>query len=162
MRYFFKAVGFQNSYVDEALTYYKKFLMRDYAPKPFRGVVQMLLELGTQATVLGITTSNIMANIETGLGENMEYFNSDLIFTKDHPDFKSKSNALKMAMTKLGIHAEDMLYVGDQPFDFEAAESVGVRFLGVAYGWGITEEDDKFPVVDTVKGIARYILDDHK
>ena len=53
---------------------------------------------------------------------------------------------------------EKLIYVGDQPADWLAAREAGVNFLGVSYGWGISKEDKEFPVVDSVKGIAEYLL----
>ena len=88
----------------------------------------------------------------------MNYFDPGLIFCKDDSDL-SKAAAISGAMKKAQTSPAETLYVGDQLPDWEAAKAAGTNFLGVTYGWGISEADrDKFPIVPDVGGIAAYIL----
>jgi phosphoglycolate phosphatase-like HAD superfamily hydrolase len=51
----------------------------------------------------------------------------------------------------------ELLYVGDQRQDFDAAARAGTRFLGVSYGWGIDATDRDFDTVGTPLAIAAYV-----
>jgi phosphoglycolate phosphatase-like HAD superfamily hydrolase len=51
-----------------------------------------------------------------------------------------------------------VLYVGDQPKDFAAAQAAGAQFLGVTFGWGIAKADLRFPTVDTMAQLERELL----
>jgi phosphoglycolate phosphatase-like HAD superfamily hydrolase len=160
MNFFFQAVGFPSRYADLAFEQYKQTFMRDYMPKPFPRVGEMLSKLAAEGLKLGIVTSNVRSNIDSALGANMRFFHPRGIFTKDDAVSDSKNEALLQVARSLRIDIIETFYVGDQPADWMAAKEAGVNFLGVAYGWGISEEDKQFPVVSSVMGIAEYILND--
>jgi phosphoglycolate phosphatase len=54
----------------------------------------------------------------------------------DYPLEEAKPNPLAMrrAADRIGLRAEDCLYVGDHPMDLECAKSSGARFVGVTTG----------------------------
>jgi phosphoglycolate phosphatase-like HAD superfamily hydrolase len=118
----------------------------------------MLRTLTSAGLPLGIVTSNVRANIESALGRNMRFFRPDCILTKDAADWDSKADALIAATKRLNAAITTILYVGDQPADWLAAKEAGARFLGVSYGWGISQQDKEFPVVKNVMDIAEYVL----
>lgn len=158
MKFFFLAVGFPEKYSDLAFSQYKEVFMRDYAPKLFPQVEEMLSLLSTSGFKLGIVTSNVRANTDTALGSNMRFFNPDCIFTMEDSNSSSKKDTLISIAIKLDIDITKLIYIGDQPSDWMAAREAGVNFLGVSYGWGISKKDKEFPVVDNVMGIAEYLL----
>ena len=158
MKYFFMAVGFPEEFAEKANQQYQKVFMQAYAPAPFPGVYEMLrgLHNGRQ---LGIVTSNVRSNVVEALGLSVEFFRPDCIYSKDELAGVSKSQAIASAMRKCQGSPGETIYVGDQPADWDAANAAGVKFLGVAYGWGISKEDKDFPVVGEVREIYRYISD---
>ena len=158
MKFFFEAVGFPSHYADMAFAQYKETFLRDYAPKPFPEIGEMLSKLASEGFILGIVTSNVRSNLDKALGASMSFFRTELIFTKDDSSSDSKTDALLSTARKLGVDVGKIIYVGDQPADWIAAKEAGVRFLGVTYGWGISAEDSEFPVVRSVMGIAERIL----
>lgn len=158
MLHFFKAVGFPAEHAVKATRQYNEIFMREYAPKVFPHVDDMLLKLSQAGMKSGIVTSNIKDNVEAALGSNMRFFDKRAIFTKDNTGVDSKADALSSISKNLATNIEEIIYVGDQPADFRAAKSAGVTFLGVSYGWGISKEDKEFPVVNKVMEIAEYIL----
>lgn len=159
MKFFFQAVGFPSDYADLATAQYNETFIRDYAPKPFPEVAQMLSILATSGLPLGIVTSNVRSNIDSALGSSMRFFRPDCIFTKDHPAQDSKAEALRSAAKKMDVLTNEMAYVGDQPADWTAARQAGVRFLGVTYGWGISDDDEEFPFVTSVMAIADHFVE---
>jgi len=52
------------------------------------------------------------------------------------PRFASKSEATQHLLVTSRIDPEQCVLIGDSPDDAEAAASTGVRFIGVAYGYG--------------------------
>jgi phosphoglycolate phosphatase len=162
MKYFFEAVGFPSKYADLAFLQYKETFIRDYSPKPFPQIDEMLFRLTSAGLRLGIVTSNVRANVDAALGLNMRFFHPECIFTKEDTVIDSKVDAILSAAKNLGVNIIEVIYVGDQPSDWIAAKEAGANFLGVTYGWGISDEDKDFSTVDKVMGIAEYILDKAK
>jgi phosphoglycolate phosphatase len=158
MKCFFEAVGFPADYADRAVAQYNQFFMRDYAPKPFPGVYELLSKLASEGLTLGMATANVRANVDSALAESMRFFHPQCIFTKDSSGAGTKTEALRAAARLLRVDTAETMYVGDQPADWVAAREAGARFLGVTYGWGICEDDDEFPVVNDVLGIAEHVL----
>ena len=158
MSFFFQAVGFSEKYAEMAFLQYKEVFMHDYVPKPFSQIDEMLSALYSAGFNLGIVTSNVRANIEAALGFNMRLFNPKCIFTMENSDSLPKKDALFSIAKQLTIDIGTLIYIGDQPADWLAAQEAGANFLGVSYGWGISKEDKEFPVVDSPKGIAEYLL----
>src|SRR5262249_16325331 len=119
---------------------------------------EMLFTLVSARLKLGIVTSNVRSNVDAALGPNMSFFNPECIITKDDFVSDSKKDALFSAAKRLNGDIIGTIYVGDQPADWIAAREAGINFLGVTYGWGISEQDKEFPVVKTVMAVADYIL----
>lgn len=159
MNFFFQAVGFPKKYADLAFLQYKEFFMRDYAPKPFPQTDKMLSLLFSAGFKLGIVTSNVRANVDVALSSNMRFFDPECIFTMEDSVSSSKKDVLISMARKLDIDIIKIIYIGDQPSDWIAAQEACMKFLGVTYGWGISREDKEFPAVDTVMGIVDYLLD---
>ena len=158
MKYFFEAVGFPSEYADKAVIQYDEVFVRDYSPKLFAQVGNMLTSLSQHNFKLGIITANVSTNLEAALGPSMEFFNPGCIFTNKDSTNLSKANALHAVGRKLNVSGANILYVGDQVADYLAAKEAGARFLGVIYGWGISAEDKDFPTVSKVMDIAQYLL----
>jgi phosphoglycolate phosphatase-like HAD superfamily hydrolase len=158
MIYFFKAVGFPLEYAEKATLQYNEIFLRDYTPKPFPDVDNMLSKLAKAGLKLGIVTSNVRANVDAALGSCMHFFAKKAVLAKDEIEGGSKADALLFVAEKLNTDIKNVIYVGDQPADFIAAEEAGAKFLGVIYGWGISKGDKQLSTVDNVIGIADYIL----
>jgi len=157
MKYFFMAVGFPEQFAEKANREYQEIFMRDYAPAPFPGVAWTLRALHDAGQQMGIVTSNVRANVVEALGDNMKFLNVNCIYCKDDIVGLSKSEAIVSAMDNFQVSRLETIYIGDQPADWDAAKTAGVTFLGVSYGWGISEGDTGFPVVTHVCDIYRYI-----
>ncbi|MDD5634875.1 MAG: HAD hydrolase-like protein [Candidatus Omnitrophica bacterium] len=158
MSFFFKAVGFPEKYAEMAFLQYKEVFMRDYSPKPFLKIEEMLLKLSSSGFNLGIVTSNVRTNIDKAIGPSMRFFNQKCIFTMESSKSSSKKEALLLIAKELSVDISTLIYVGDQPSDWREAQTAGANFLGVSYGWGISKEDNEFPVVDSPNGVVDYLL----
>ena len=154
---FFKAVGFPDHLAGRADDDYRRIFMTDYAPQPFPVIHETLRELHDQGFVLGIVTSNVRANVVTPLAASMPFFRSDCVLAKDSFAPFSKATAIEKVVARCGVPKDCVTYVGDQPADADAAKAAGVEFLGAAYGWGISGNED-FPSVRRPEDIARYFV----
>jgi pyrophosphatase PpaX len=70
---------------------------------------------------------------------------------KPHPD------PLLLALERLGARPADAAYVGDSPFDMQAAKAAGVYAIGVS--WGRIHAADKLADADVVIHSAQELLD---
>jgi phosphoglycolate phosphatase len=159
MKYFFTAVGFPNDLAERADADYQREFAHKYGPKPFPGVDLMLSQIASAGLSLGFVTANTLSNVASGLGGLMKHFHPKCRFTKDDPRGLSKPEALLAGAAEQGIAPQNVIYVGDQPRDAEAAREAGTQFLGVTYGWGIGDEDTHFPLVTSPAEVARYVIE---
>jgi len=157
MEYFFLAVGFGSESAKKADVRYKETFHATYKPAPFPRVHETLKALHDDGIRMGIVTSNVKANVVAALGGSIDCFHADCIFSKDRTGDVPKSKAIASAMKVLQVSPAETIYVGDQRPDWQAAKDAGVDFLGVAYGWGLSDEDKDIPIVGEVSEIYRYI-----
>ena len=152
MRYFFLAVGFPEDFAERAVADYEREFIQRYRPKLFAGVSKTLNTLNIGGLKLGLVTSNKRSNVVPVHGDAMQYFEESCLFFFDrYPEPKTKSWSLAEGARLLHLERQACVYVGDQPADAIAAHEAGVRFLGVTYGWGISQDDKQY---DTVKSIT--------
>ena len=145
MRNFFLAVGFPKYLVDRAVADYERDFSQHYRPKAFPGVDQMLRTLQTAGVQLGLITSNTRENVTPALSNSMTLFDERCLFFFDkYRILKTKAWSLAEGMRVLEISSDDCVYVGDQPEDARAASEAGIQFLGVTYGWGISDRDRQY------------------
>jgi phosphoglycolate phosphatase-like HAD superfamily hydrolase len=162
MRYFFLAVGFPEPLAARAVTQYETEFMQRYKPKAFPGVKNVLTALHRAGVKLGLVTSNTRDNVVPALGEAMQCFEKNSLFFYDrYPEPKAKSWCLIEGARLLGLDTQSCVYVGDQPVDAAAAREAGCRFLGITYGWGITQEDKQFETVRRIEEITEKLLPLH-
>ncbi len=157
MKEFFIAVGFPEQFAEKANKQYQEIFMRRYAPAPFPHVYSLLRSLHDAGLWLGIVTSNVKANIDEALGPSMRFFRPECIYTDDEVAGAAKSDAITSAMRKMQVPPSETIYVGDQRSDWAAARAANVNFLGVAYGWGISEDDTEFPIARDVSDVRKYL-----
>jgi phosphoglycolate phosphatase-like HAD superfamily hydrolase len=162
MRYFFLAVGFSEDFAARAVADYEREFIQRYRPKLFAGVSKMLKTLQTAGLKLGLVTSNTSANVVPALGNAMQYFEESCLFFFDrYSEPKTKSWCLAEGARLLGFDPRTYVYVGDQPADAAAARKAGVRFLGVTYGWGITQDDQQYETAKSIMDISDKLMGLH-
>ena len=158
MKYFLMAVGFPERQAERADADYQREFMEKYHPAPFPSVQEMLFRLHEAGLILGLVTSNVRANIEKSMGETWKLFDPKLCFTFDHPNHVTKAAALGAGLRQLGLLPYQVLFVGDQISDIQAAREAGVPFLGVTFGWGISADDMELSLVNSPAQIQEYVL----
>jgi phosphoglycolate phosphatase-like HAD superfamily hydrolase len=162
MRYFFLAVGFPDDLTARAVADYQKEFFQRYRPKLFAGTGKMLKTLQNAGLKLGIVTSNTRGNVFPVLGDAMQYFDESCLFFFDrYPEPKTKSWCLDEGARLLHLAPQDCVYVGDQPADAVAAREARVYFLGVTYGWGISQDDKQYETANSVLEISDKLIGLH-
>lgn len=122
--------------------------------KPIKGIKNLLTELKKQGKTLGIVSSNSSESIQKFLEVNsLEIF--DFIYTNSK--VFGKSSSLKKLFKEYNCGKDDIIYIGDEVRDVEAARKVGIKVISVT--WGVnTKEKLKSCSPDFIVDEPREIL----
>lgn len=101
----------------------------------FPGVPEMLADLERMGAELAIVSSNTEANVRRALGPDAARIRRMACGAS----LFGKAKRLRAVMRSAGCGTGDVLYVGDEIRDHEAAAEVGCAFGAVA--WGYTRAD---------------------
>ena len=107
--------------------------------KPVSGLKEILREIkslvlpdGRQGYKMGILSSNSTDNVNKFLkAEDMDFF--DFVLTSSR--FWGKNHGLKKLILQKGYAPQDILYIGDETRDIEAARKSGIRVAAVTWGY---------------------------
>lgn len=121
------------------------------ATLPYAGIVEMLSELRARGFPMHLATNKRLAPtrlIIDFLGWN-DFFSSIYALDCYQPRLSDKGELLQRLLMEQDIRADVALYIGDKFEDGIAAESNGLAFLGVKWGYGDFEEGGKWLIVDS-------------
>jgi len=79
---------------------------------------------------------------------------------QDVPAFKPDPRGLQMALERLGVDADDAIYIGDTVIDAEAAANANMRFIGVLTGPTTAAEFEpceKLTLLERVNDLPNYL-----
>ncbi len=108
--------------------------------QPTEGLEEILLELKKWCKGIGILTSNSSDNVMEFLtNHDLNIF--DFITTTSK--IWSKNTQLKELIRKHGFKPEEVLYIGDETRDIEAAQKAGVKVAAVTWGYNTSEALEK-------------------
>ncbi len=101
--------------------------------KPIPGIFEALYLLKNKDIKLGILTSNSQENVKGFLERNemTTLFN----FIDAGATLFGKSKAIKNFLKKEGVQPEQVIYVGDETRDIEAAKKVKIKVIAVSWGF---------------------------
>ncbi len=99
--------------------------------KPFDELEKVLPQLSQRYT-LGIVTSNDPANVKKFLIKHkLDYFD----FVYSDGSLFGKGKVIKDLLHKYNYSPEDVMYVGDEVRDIDAAKSAGIKIVSVSWGF---------------------------
>ncbi|MEB3830974.1 HAD-IA family hydrolase [Phormidium sp. CCY1219] len=105
--------------------------------KPIAGIIDVLADLKSKGYPLGIVTSNSQDNVKTFL------HNYDLheVFSFVHSGSTlfGKSKVIKKFLRQEKFLPEEVIYVGDETRDIEAAKNTRVQVIAVSWGFNSKE-----------------------
>ncbi len=104
--------------------------------KPYPGVEKMLSSLSKKYYV-GILTSNTVENVNHFLkNHNLTEYISDI---RSEFQLFGKHTSLKKIISKKKINKADIIYIGDETRDIEAANKTKIKSIAVS--WGFNSEE---------------------
>ncbi len=126
----------------EMIISYREYneLYHDKKIKKFQGCKEALEEIKKSGLTLAVATSKLRTICERGL-KILEIDNlmSEIIGAEDTEKHKPHGDPILFAAKKLGFKPRECAYVGDAPFDIQAAKDANVTAIGVS--WGFFEKD---------------------
>ncbi len=102
---------------------------------PYPGVKQTLRQLQDQRVQLALCTNKPRRHTELILGAlELRHFFEAIACGDDLPQRKPDPTPLLQIAMQLGVHAEQMVMVGDGAQDVESGQRAGCHTVGVSYG----------------------------
>lgn len=143
---------------------YREFYNKDgiFQCELYDGIREMCESLSAKYTLF-VTTSKPTCYAERILEKLkiIDYFKEISGSEKDKPD-SSKSQVVNYVISKYNLNKKGCLLIGDTKFDGEGANETGIDFFAVSYGFGKTEEIEKFNPVrifDNPIDIVNYFME---
>ena len=103
--------------------------------KPYYGITEMLADLKNR----GVKTAVVTNKMHSAATDIVEHFFGNLIdFTVGQVDGmaqKPQPDSIYLALEKLGVSKENVVYVGDSEVDCITAQNAGVPCIGVTWGF---------------------------
>ena len=109
--------------------------------REFPGVEESLARLGSAGIKVAVVTSKRRLSVEMALKNfpGLRNVVDRFVTLEDTTEHKPNPEPLLRALELLGVPKERAAYVGDSPFDVEAAKAAGLA--NVAVSWGAFSED---------------------
>jgi len=100
--------------------------------QPLPGMPEALRELQALGFSLGIITSNTELNVQIFLrSHELELFD----FVRCSSKLLGKARMIRSVIRRQHVRAADILFVGDETRDIEAAKKAGIRIAAVTWGY---------------------------
>jgi pyrophosphatase PpaX len=121
------------------------------------GMDAVLDELKDRGHRLGIVTAKRRATVDLAFARIPIEHLFDTVVGGDETDrHKPDPAPLRLALDRLGASPADAVYVGDSPFDMQAAKAAGLHAIGVS--WGRIHGPDRLTDADVVIHSAEELL----
>lgn len=100
---------------------------------PVTGIQEALIELKCQGNQLGIITSNSQDNVQLFLENNQ--LDSLFSFICSGTTIFGKNKVINSVLTQENLHLSDVIYVGDETRDIDAAKKSKIQVIAVSWGF---------------------------
>ena len=130
----------------------------------YPGIENLITRLDANKIPWGVVTNRKLAFIPQILKQFNLYDNAHCIVGSDSTPYRKPHPApLHYAAEKLGVAAEDCIYVGDFPTDIEAGKAANMTTIAVSWGYhdGLQSLQAAQPthLVDSTAALAELISD---
>jgi phosphoglycolate phosphatase-like HAD superfamily hydrolase len=116
----------------------KKELNKDIkVVRPIQGMKEALLDLKDQGNQLGIITSNSQDNVQLFLENN--HLDTIFSFICSGTTIFGKNKVINSVLIQKNINLSDVIYVGDETRDIEAAKKSNIQVIAVSWGFNSQE-----------------------
>ena len=122
------------------------------------GMDVVLDELRDRGHRLGVVTAKRRATVDLAFARiPIEHLFETVVGGDETSEHKPHPAPLLLALERMGAAPQEAAYVGDSPFDMQAAKAGGLRAIGVS--WGRIHHHDKLTDADVVIHAAQELLD---
>ena len=122
------------------------------------GMDVVLDELRDRGHRLGVVTAKRRRTVDLAFARiPIEHLFETVVGGDETAEHKPHPAPLLLALERLGARPDDAAYVGDSPFDMQAAKAAGLHAIGV--GWGGIHAAEKLTDADVVIHHAQELLD---
>ena len=135
-------VAISPEHADDLVRSYREFNHREHDRmlKLYDGVRPLLVRLREAGVKLGLVTSKSRSTTQMAFDlTGIEPLFDSTICAEDTPRNKPLPDPILLCVERLGVPAQRAVYVGDSPFDMQAAHAAGVD--SVAVTWGVFSEE---------------------
>lgn len=105
--------------------------------QPIAGMKTALLKLKQQGYRLGIVTSNSRENVIAFL--KAQDLDSIFDFVVSGLALFGKGRVIQRLLRRYHLNPEDVIYVGDETRDIEAARKIGIKVISVSWGYNSSQ-----------------------
>ncbi|MDX2243517.1 MAG: HAD hydrolase-like protein [Leptolyngbyaceae cyanobacterium bins.302] len=105
--------------------------------KLISGMKSVLLSLKAQGNRLGIVTSNSCKNVNTFL--EVQELQDVFDFVSSGLSLFGKGRVVQRLMHQRRLHPTEVIYVGDETRDIEAAHKIGIKAIAVTWGFNSSQ-----------------------
>ncbi len=120
----------------------------------FPGMEDLLVRLRGEGRTLGLVTAKRRSTVELAFARlPLAHLFDTVVGGDDTIEHKPSPEPLLLGLARLGAVAGDAAYVGDSPYDMQAAKAAGLYAVGVTWGGihGREALSDADVVVDTTE-----------
>ena len=144
--------------VDELVRVYRSHNNALYASLScFDGVVGALEQLKREGRRLGVVSAKPRATVELALaGAALDSYFDVVVGSDETEKFKPDPEPLLLGLGRLDATVAEAAYVGDSPFDMQAARAAGLYAVGVT--WGRIHGRDALAGADVIVETAEELL----
>lgn len=152
---------------EQGVTYYRERynVTGVYENKPYKGIRELLPKLKKKGYKVAIASSKPQGMVDEVLRHFGLYEYFDVIEGSDvNLPKMTKSEVIEIALKKLGFFEpekrKDVVMIGDRKYDVAGATASHLDCIGVAYGYGGTEELETagaIKVVQTVEELGEFL-----
>ena len=122
------------------------------------GMDVVLDELRDRGHRLGVVTAKRRETVALAFDRiPIEHLFETVVGGDETTEHKPHPAPLLLALERMSATPDEAVYVGDSPFDMQAAKAAGVRAIGVS--WGRIHDAQKLTDADVVIHDARELLD---
>jgi len=126
--------------------------------KPFDGIRDMLLDLKSHSTFMGIVTSNSEENVNRFLDRfDLRIFNSGAYSSA----IRGKASKMRRLIRKNNLAKETTIYIGDTTDDIDACRKVGIKVAAVTWGYNtreVLEQSKPDFLIERVEDLSRLVF----
>lgn len=160
---FMQFAGFSEGKANTAIAYYREFYTPKgvYMAKLYDGIESLFSDLYNAGKNLFVISSKPTVFVQKLFAKyNIDKYFKDIAEVRFDNCEISKADLIESVIKKYGLDISDTVMIGDRKFDIDGAKEIGVRSIGVTYGFGSRDELLRHGadfIADSAEEIKKYI-----